>query len=361
MKKTSIVFAMALCVASTSAHAGDSATEAVQSAGVSVPGIPVKVFHDAVVEATKPAPQMPKPKAVEAQKPEIKPVTEQIVPRPSISQAEKQVREMAVGQKDANISVVPAEMNSQPQQAQPDNRPADFNSKLDVTMEPGVNEIVKISRGHLNRIVTPFDHVAVRTVSNANISTDGGIMYIDAAGDMPVTMFLSEKGDSSVSLSLTMIPDSIPPREIRLVVPNGAAYATKKAERWETGKPYEEGIKDTMKTIAMGDVPSGYGMRAPSKFDFVPDCQNEKQGVSITPGQVIEGHNIIYIVSAMKNISAGPVEFSEALCFQPGVLAVASWPKVILKPGEETELYVAIKRPEVEPEDRRPSLIAGGN
>ena len=47
-----------------------------------------------------------------------------------------------------------------------------------IQIKPGINELMPIAVGHLNRLVTPFDNPVVTTTSQATTSTKGKIVYV---------------------------------------------------------------------------------------------------------------------------------------------------------------------------------------
>ena len=233
-----------------------------------------------------------------------------------------------------------------------------------ISVEPGVNEIMRISRGHLNRIVTPFDQAVVKTVSNAKISTDGNIVYVTSNDDAPITMFISDKGDPETALSITLLPQPIPPRDVR-VAPKGYHHrANKKATaRWES-TPFVHQMVESMTILANGEIPNGYVLRKANWKDLKIDCHTEIQGISLYPGQVVEGRQVSYLVLKATNVSLNSIEFDERECYQDGVLAVAAWPSTIIAPHQSVEVYIAIKNQETLARKRhklreRPSLLGG--
>ena len=86
--------------------------------------------------------------------------------------------------------------------------------QLQVT--PGINELIPIAVGHLNRLVTPFDNPVVTTTSQATTSTNGKIVYVATADETPVTLYITPGDNQDIALSLTLIPKRIPAREIHL-------------------------------------------------------------------------------------------------------------------------------------------------
>lgn len=189
-------------------------------------------------------------------------------------------------------------------------------------------------------------------------------------------MFITEEeGNQRNAISLTMVPRKIPPREVRLLITGEAKKGQKgaelgmdmgampfdqiKASEWEKGNDYTDTIRDTMRELALGKTPSGYGLRRHNAQDPQPHCADA--GFSVQPGQSLDGHNIIAVVSVLTNTTKEPRHFQASSCYQPGVLAAAAWPKSIIAPGAKVELYTLHKRPDpAEEASTRPSLIDGG-
>lgn len=214
-----------------------------------------------------------------------------------------------------------------------------------VEVEPGVTEYLKIAMGHLNRILTPFDNPRVTTSSNADTKIDGRAVYVQPANDAPVTLFISERADPDASIPLTLKPGNVAPREIRLTLAPGMRHAVSSAaRRWEESQPYVASLKELLTGLALGQVPAGYSLRPPRAGDPVVGCG--VGGVRTQTQQVIEGHHFIVTVALASNGARQPVEFDEPTCYRPGVLAVSTWPRVLLQPGESTELYVVHRRPD---------------
>jgi hypothetical protein len=80
---------------------------------------------------------------------------------------------------------------------------------------PGINEIIPVAQGHLNRIITPFDSPKVRTVSPATTQIEGHVLYVAPADENPVTLYVTPGDNEELALSLTLAPRRIPPREIQ--------------------------------------------------------------------------------------------------------------------------------------------------
>ncbi|MEQ9418092.1 MAG: type-F conjugative transfer system secretin TraK [Salinisphaeraceae bacterium] len=216
---------------------------------------------------------------------------------------------------------------------------------LELDVDPGLNEIVSISRGYLNRIVTPFETPAIKTANNVQTHIESNIIYVATDDDRAIGLFI-EPAEGGPAISLSLIPKSIPPREIRLRLPNtrfDGAVTTAKARRFETGSSYVSTIKKLLSATALGDVPPGYTLQKPSQQDAVDFyCPLENLGVEIA--QVLDGHAWRLAVNRVRNDTYQPIEIREADCLTPNVLAVAAYPSAIVQPGAEAELYIVRKR-----------------
>jgi conjugal transfer pilus assembly protein TraK len=235
---------------------------------------------------------------------------------------------------------------------------------------PGVNEIIPVAVGHLNRIITPFDQPQVRTVSLATTQIEGPVLYVAPADENPVTLYVTPGDTEELALSLTLAPRRIPPREIRLtleaehyrklgVLQRTSQHSSGSSDR--DGNPsqdYVADLKQTFRALALMRTPRGFSLREPQTGEFIR-CR--QPGLKITTGQALEGRDLVVLVGVVRNGGVSALEIDERSCAaeKDGVLAVAAWPKVLLEPGEASELYVAVRRaPEAET-TARPSLLTG--
>jgi conjugal transfer pilus assembly protein TraK len=232
-------------------------------------------------------------------------------------------------------------------------------------VSPGVNEIIPVAQGHLNRIITPFDSPKVRTVSPATTQIEGHVVYVAPADENPVTLYVTPGDNEELALSLTLAPRRIPPREIRLTLDADQyrklgslqnAQERPSAASGRLSQDYVADIKQTFRALALMRTPRGYSLRAPLLGETLRCTQ---PNLIATIGQTLEGRDLLILVGTAKNSGLVPLELDERACaFEPQeTVAVAAWPKVWLEPGEMSELYVAIRRtPEAEP-TARPSLL----
>lgn len=232
-------------------------------------------------------------------------------------------------------------------------------SKL--VMQPGVNEIVQVAQGHLNRIVTPFENPKVTSTSPATTEARDNVIYIGTSSSVPVTLFITEKGSEDLALSLTLIPKKIPPREIFLSLGsqlNGAVVTTT-AKKWEESQPYIASLESLFKSLALNELPRGYQFSDQTEGEL-PKCRQAGLSFNFTTGQTVLGHHFIVHIGLAENKSSTPIEFIESTCGDWDIAAVSAFPRVALNPGERTEIYVIQKRNyKREIKVTRPSLLMG--
>jgi conjugal transfer pilus assembly protein TraK len=234
-------------------------------------------------------------------------------------------------------------------------------------VKPGINELMPIAVGHLNRLVTPFDNPVVTTTSQATTSTKGKIVYVATADETPVTLYITPGDNQDIALSLTLIPKRIPAREIHLSL-DQETY--KRLTQWQQKTKDSSGqsvnqeqdyittLKQLFRDLGLQKTPAGFSLREPSQTEQI-QCHQDR--VRIRTGQLLEGQDLMIFVGVARNIGVIPIEFDERACAstQDEVLAVAAWPKVVLGTGESTELYVAVRRKDETAITVRPSLLSG--
>lgn len=241
-------------------------------------------------------------------------------------------------------------------------------SKQVVPVTPGVVEVQQIAIGHLNRIEAPFDNPQVRTVSNVEIKIIDRIIYVMTNDPGPLSMYITTP-DESIALSLALLARKIPPRDMRIVLNQpaqdgllSAGAPNPMARKLEEAQPYVDALREIIATTAKGEIPQGYSFQE-LRTDYARDihyCQIE--GLEIVPRQRLDGHNYIITVSQVLNPTVFLTEIDESLCYREGIVAVAAWPQVVLRPGEQTELIIVQRREVFKPSystPRRPSAIGG--
>ena len=266
------------------------------------------------------------------------------------------------------LPAVPAEADPRRGQTTQSGRRQIVDTLQTITVEPGVNEIIQIAEGHPNRIVTPFKAPRVVTTATASVETSENVIYVAPANAGLITMFLTETGDESVSISLTLQPKKIPPRELRLDLSPGvlipkADETQSRQVRGESSRAYVARAGDVFDELAKGRVPDdfAFSQEAPPPF---PLCTVENgYEVSFAKGQYLLGEGQEIYVGVVRNGGVVAAAFQEPWCYSEGVVAVALWPHATLRPGEYAEIYLARRIADPADQDgrvQRPSLLQAG-
>ncbi|WP_242439611.1 MULTISPECIES: TraK domain-containing protein [Providencia] len=239
-------------------------------------------------------------------------------------------------------------------------------SRQDLVVEPGVNTLIPISIGQLNRIVTPFERPTVQRLqlSDVKVSVQGNVIYVSTSSTNPVALYVSEKGDESVALSLSLVPQKIAPVQASLMLsrkvgnaPTASGYAQNvmyggseaKARKWEQKDSYVETIRNILRAVALGDIPPGYAMGSLGRGHSIPNCNfstgtaQDNIKYSFAGGQYIQGSQFSVIVGVAQNTGASTITVDESLCTHPNLAARALWSRNTLQPGQKTEAYFVIR------------------
>lgn len=223
----------------------------------------------------------------------------------------------------------------------------------EVVVTPGVNQILQIAIGHTNRIVTPFNHPQVSSSvltggPDGEVKIKDNVVYVSTSKDYPLSMFITEKGQENVSISLTLLPKKIPSRELVISLNNAnlqMRYGSEEAETWEKSQPYVTAIKKTLKEIALQKIPSGYQLSDIPRDYPVPHCSINGFKVDFKKGQLIAGSKLHYVVGKVTNTSKQTLEFKEQSCADYDTAAVALFPLTMFEPGQSSEIYVVKRAP----------------
>lgn len=220
---------------------------------------------------------------------------------------------------------------------------ARLKAPLELEVTPGSNEVVTISRGHLNRIVTPFENPKFKSTGEVTTETQANVIYVASDATSPVGIFIyDDAGGPAISLSL--LPKVVPPREIRLKLAashsNFGQPGSSNPLPTETAAPYMQAMTDLLVTIGTGKVPTGYTLNKPTQDDEVLYFCT-LPGLQLRLAQVLDGRKWAVGVLQVKNTSGFPVEIRESDCLSEGVLAISSYPNAVIKPGHQGELYIS--------------------
>ena len=283
---------------------------------------------------------------------------------------------------------MPEEEPATPAAASPQ-RPSlsEAGASVELRVRSGEAQFVRVARGHMNRIVTPFPEFDLWTESDEEIQTSGPVFYVSPASDRPISLFITPTGREDLAISLTLVPSAVPPTMITLKLENaagalvhpaalGSATAAQTAAsgsayepatpplalpHYESG-PYEETIAAALVAFASGAVPSGF---APGSLTAMhPRCQRiGGLAADFSRGQRYVGAAFEVFVGLVRNAGTLPLDFDERRCEDPSVAAVALWPAGSIAPGGRAEIFVVRRRASaggVPVSARaRPSLLAG--
>lgn len=114
----------------------------------------------------------------------------------------------------------------------------------------------------------------------------------------------------------------------------------------------------------MVDGVAPVGMRTGDTLPFEADSLCDPgAGLTVDPRRsqwfVQKDWGIAVVVA--RNDTAKPVRIDESRCGGRWVMGVAAWPHAWLKPGEESEVYIALRQPQISKmaKESRPSLLKG--
>lgn len=114
----------------------------------------------------------------------------------------------------------------------------------------------------------------------------------------------------------------------------------------------------------MADGVAPPGMRAGETLPFEADSLCDPgEGLSLDRQRsqwfVQKDWGVAVVVA--RNTTARPIRIDESRCGGRWVMAVAAWPHAWLQPGEESEVYIALRQPQISKmaKESRPSLLRG--
>jgi conjugal transfer pilus assembly protein TraK len=242
-----------------------------------------------------------------------------------------------------------------------------------LAVTPGTTVLIEIAIGHLNRIVTPFADPVVHTVSNASTQVDGSVVYVATDTEEPVALYIGDGQGSTLALALTLAPRYVPPREVRLSVPGyhgkvaGNATSTRAPadpvaimpmlanasdrDSDGNGPSYVSDLVEQLRALAQGRMPAGFRI-AKGSGDAKLRCA---AGLKVRSSERAQGPASDLVKARVANTAAHAITLAHDSC-RPDtatVAAMGAWPRRVLAPGEETEVFFVLAR------DARPSRTTG--
>jgi len=245
-------------------------------------------------------------------------------------------------------------------------KPDSHGLKTGVTInsKQGITETVEVAKNKLNRIVTPYANPKVLTVDNVETKIDGSAVYVATDMESPVSLFISDV-ETGQATSLQLLPVNLAtPVEIRIESdrqpdtnnPTSLGLSSESEKPFRQESDYSSDIKSMMQALAKQQVPSGFSLDEKASETGVSSlCHNPSLAFSY--GQTFAGQDMHIVVLVAENKSFAPRVFEEAFCASESVMAVSSWPKIRLNPGDKTEIFVLIRNGHERDVEYRPSLL----
>lgn len=204
-----------------------------------------------------------------------------------------------------------------------------------IQTQVGINEVVKVSNKHPNRLVVPFSEPEVVDLSNLDYKTSGNAIYVYPSGSEPIGIFVQDKRRPNVgAISLTLVPQDIPGQTITFTLDSAAAGNVEEKKSNE----YVDTIKYIMRSAAKGTVPDGCNdtqMVGPkSQMGPITATPKRRLGCALQD---------LYIYD-LKDAANQRVTLSEQSFYKEGVLAVSFFPRIQLDPGQMTKVFILVKK-----------------
>ncbi len=116
------------------------------------------------------------------------------------------------------------------------------------------------------------------------------------------------------------------------------------AATWQQPQPYIDELTRDFRALALGEVPDG---TSPRRARARESLTCSIPGLNVKRGQVFESDRLLFLTARIRSTAKTALSIDERTCRlrsgQPAA-AVAAWPRTELKPGAETDLYVAVRR-----------------
>ena len=227
-----------------------------------------------------------------------------------------------------------------------------------INARPGEPVNVVIGVGVLNRIQTPLIDAVIDTINDIQIKKAGGVIMVATSSDEPISIIAREKDAPENAIMINLIPqEGVSARDVRI----NAVFKKSEEKMGEDGliekdaaHPLAVKLKNIMRDMAKGKVPSGFSLERGNGAQ----AHCNLPGIVTSQAQILNGASLNILVYVATNISENSNEIDERGCSGRNQLAAAVWPKLSLKKGEKTELYVIESILKEDPEtSTRPSTL----
>lgn len=231
-----------------------------------------------------------------------------------------------------------------------------------IEARPGETVQATLAIGQVNRIVLPFDAPEIRTLNPSTAELQGRVLYVAPIDHETMHLYVSEAKDPETSLALSFSPEETHPREVIISlaqpIPQHPAESSPQAMGStddDQGSRLKDGIRQTLKTLAMGQIPDGYRLRNPQGRESIR-CR--QKFALIETRQVVESGNSKILVGVLRNSGKVPLELNEEACLgNASIEAIALFPSIPLRSGQESEIYMVLAPEHKETSRTRPNLL----
>lgn len=200
--------------------------------------------------------------------------------------------------------------------------------------------IVNISGTLTNRIATPFEKPkAILLDGNASVKAVGQSIYIAPNGSPdPISLYVTGSGTNDPVVSLTLVPKSVPPQTVVLQM-DGPAAPTEGTGSGGSRTDYKDSsyskqIVSTLRSLALGRVPSGYAE------GMLPKAVANLGNVVAIPLARYSGPYFDVYRYRIEAMTAGEIEMEESAFWTQGVRAVSLFPSGVVSKGHPTQVFV---------------------
>lgn len=238
------------------------------------------------------------------------------------------------------------------------------------TLQVSVGELqmLQLSSLHMNRLITPFSDPEIITTDQDNFSFDvrGSSIYFQPIENSRSLLYLRERDTEDPVMQLAIAGQGVVPRQISLEFadkqyfrPHGSRIADDDSHLAMSAPSIMQQVRAEFTTIAQMGIPDGFNLV--SHTETIPEfCVNHNGAqFSFSEGQKLSGADYDIYVGVVSNQTAADIRLDETWCASEAVMAVAFWEDVLLLPGHESEVYVAVRQQSQPTYNERKSLVKG--
>lgn len=197
-------------------------------------------------------------------------------------------------------------------------------------------EVLPIARGHLNRIITPFEKPEAKTSADVSIEIRGSVAYITADTPQPFTVYFTETGNEDTALTVHfMAVSGMPsPIDLRTKMPSKARNAI-------DAEGFADKLAASMAAAAAGKTP--YGFERTDEFEKAP-CHYPAVSVSGSFAY-FESSDYAISVHEARMTEKSAVHLDDAAC-DPRAAAIGFYPLHDLRNIGDTTFIIAARKKE---------------